>query len=229
MTDLTINLATDSNGIDINIGQVQAWLLTRDKKKLSELFYDRFYGRYIRPFDYPSELYIKKYKNGFSIMTNCCLLIETFVSWTEPTLRNTNKNSERCFGYFFLKEKRFNELSKGGATILDYTTLSKKITHKGTACDFYHNVRCGLLHNGETKNGWKITRVGNFYDENSKRINAVKFMKRLAAAIRDFKKRLDVSDFDKSVEWITYKNRLSDLIKKSYLFSVPSESSTSLK
>lgn len=43
------------------------------------------------------------------------------------------------------------------------------------ATDFYKNVRCGLLHQGETSNGWKIRRDGDLFNTETKTINANKF------------------------------------------------------
>ena len=134
---------------------MESWLLGGEKKKLADFFYDRFYGRYLRPFDYPEKSYKEKFKNGFAIMTTCCLLIETFVSWTEPTFRNTKGNSERCFGYFFLTQQRFKEFSKSGLSKDEYLNIGPpkpKLNNTGIPYDFYCNVRCAILHSGEIKN-----------------------------------------------------------------------------
>lgn len=212
MKDPNAILATDQNGEDITLQQVENWLRNSAKKELSDFFYDRFYGRYLKPFDFNNIEYKKKYKNGFAIMTNCCLLIETFVSFSEPIFLDTNRKSERCFGYFFLMNPEFNIFSKNGLTINEYKDINRKLLNKGVPSDFYKHVRNGLLHNGETKNGWKIARTGNFFDESTKRINAVKFMNTLIDVIKRFKQTLSTSDFDIDPVWITYKARLQALI-----------------
>lgn len=216
MKNPNLILATDQEGNDISLKQVEEWLKSADSKQLSQLFYDRFYGRYLRPFDFQNKEYKKKYKNGFAIMTSCCLLIETFVSFTEPIFRNTKGKSERCFGYFFLTNSDFTAFSKNGLTITEYKDLERKpLKNKGTPDDFYKNLRCGILHNGETRNGWKISRTGDFYDEANKKINAVKFMDKVIDSINHFKNQLNKSDFEKSEIWKSYKGRLQDLIDNS--------------
>jgi hypothetical protein len=119
MREETIVLATDKDGKEITIGQVEEWLQDKqaNKKKLSQLIYDRLYGRYIKPFDFDNKKYPDRYKNGFTIMANCCLLIETYVSFRERTFRDTHQQSQRCFGWFFLTENRFFDFSKNGLTI----------------------------------------------------------------------------------------------------------------
>jgi hypothetical protein len=213
MKDKSIILATDTNGNDITIQEVELWVKENEKDKLSQFIYDRLYGRYLKPFNYRNEEYIANYKNGFAIMASCCLLIETYVSFREPVFRDTNGKSERCFGWFFLTESIFSDFSKNGLSVSEYTDLSKRLKNKGIPRDFYINLRCGILHNSETRNGWKIRRDGEFYDEANKKINATKFMNRLKCTILDFKKRLDKSDIKDEV-WTNYLNRLQDIIDK---------------
>ncbi len=74
MNDPNIILALDKDGNEITAQNVNEWLLARNKLKLSDFFYDRFHGRYLKPFDYCDEKYIREYKSGFAIMTSCCLL-----------------------------------------------------------------------------------------------------------------------------------------------------------
>jgi hypothetical protein len=47
-------------------------------------------------------------------MANCCLLIETYVSFIETKYGSTFGKSREVFGYFFTSEKKFSEFSKGG-------------------------------------------------------------------------------------------------------------------
>lgn len=215
MTKEDIILATDNLGKNITISQLQNWINTESKTELADFFYHRFYGRYIKPFDFKNSEYIKTYKNGFAIMTSCCLLIETFVSFTEPFFIDTNQKSERCFGYFFSNQKEFIEFSKGGLNKSDYKDSNrKKINNKGIPKDFYKNVRCGILHNGEVKNNWRITRNGILYDTENKVINSHLFLQKLKDVMKQFKFNLKNSNIEDEI-WKTYLLRLKDLIKNS--------------
>ena len=217
MKDTNLVLATDKNGKKITIENLENWIKISSKTELANFFFDRFYVRYLKPFEFENDEYIKSHKNGFAIMTSCCLLIETFVSYTELEFKDTSFKSERCFGYFFLKHKEFNCFAKGGLEINKYEKLTtKKLNNKGIPDDFYKNVRCGILHNGETKNNWKILRKGKLFDEENKSINATKFMSNLVLVMRRFQNDLLFSDFNNSDIWKTYKKRLEYLIEKSH-------------
>lgn len=215
MKDKSIVLATDKDGNDITIEQVENWIKSKhlNKKSLSQFIYNRLYGRYIKPFAYNNSEYISKFKNGFTIMANCCLLIETYASLREKAFRDTNHKSERCFGWFFLKENKFSAFSKGGLSINDYIDTTKKIITVGVPKDFYVNVRCGILHNAETRNGWKVKREGVLCDEKTKTVNAVRFMNELESVISNYRNQLDNSDINDEV-WINCINRIEDIIAR---------------
>lgn len=214
MANENLILAISSDGQEFTLKTYNDYLRAKDKVKLANFIYDRFYGRYLKPFDYSNTDYIENYKNGFALMASCCLLIETYVSFTEKEFRTTKDQSGKTFGHFFTTESRFASLATGGRKA-DGTIAKKK--DGGLPNDFYENVRCGILHNAETKNGWTITRKksATYFAPATKVINATKFANRLKAVLSDYKKTLLKSDFDKDVVWDNFKNRLDDLIKKS--------------
>jgi len=207
-----IVLATSDNGTTVTVSDINKFIADKDRKALAIFIYDRLYGRYIKPHDYPSDSYIKNYKNGFAIMASCCLLIETYVSFKAKEFRKTKNLSGQCFGYFFTTEERFKAFSKGGRQ--KDGTIST-IKQCGIPNDFFINVRCGILHNGETKNGWKITRIQTkpLLNQNSKEINAVKFLNNMKAILKDYKTKLTNSNYDDEV-WVIFLNRLEDLINE---------------
>jgi len=211
---MNLSLAISSDGKDITVQDCKTFLKRKDKNALSNFMFDRLYGRYLKPFDFKSNEYRKYYKNGFTIMANCCLLIETYVSFISMLFRNTQNKSGKCFGYFFSLDKSFVLLAKG-AYKQDGTLAGKK--DGGIPNDFYENVRCGILHNGETRNRWKITRKGSapLYDPLTKTLNAYKFSSLLKKTLDRYKNTLKNSDFDNDEIWINFKNRLNDLISKS--------------
>ncbi len=206
--------ATNSNGEEITILKVKEWIKKTDKAELSNLFYDRLYGRYIKPYEFDNIEFKKKYKNGFAIMTSCCLLIETYTSFVQPLFRDTNRKSEKCFGWFFNVINDFKPFSDGGLSSSEYLKINQRINNKGLPRDFYINVRCGILHNGETRNGWRIRRDGELFNSKTKKINATLFLESLHNQLLKHELELQSSDFD-SVIWKTYIDRLNDIIQKS--------------
>ncbi|MBK5212742.1 MAG: hypothetical protein JJE55_03655 [Flavobacteriaceae bacterium] len=217
MKNTDLILAKDLNGQKIYIKTLEKWLADGNQKELADFFFDRFYTRYLKPFDYKHKNYITSYKNGFAIMASCCLLIETFISYTNNEFKNNRQKSERSFGYFFLTNKEFICFSEGGLELNKYEKqLTKYLNNRGIPKDFYSNVRCGILHNGETKNNWKIIREGDLFDKKNKTINASEFLKNLVIVIERFRNSLLKADFDNDEIWKTYKSRLIFMIEKSY-------------
>ncbi|WP_196894045.1 hypothetical protein [Aureivirga marina] len=211
-------LATSSeNREEITVLKLKEWLNDKEsyKEKLANFIYDRLYGRYLKPFDYNNKNYKSDYKNGFSIMANCCLLIETFISFTEEDFKNTHGMSERSFGVFFNKSINFSEFSKEGLTIDKYRDIEYSVrrNNSGIPQDFYENIRCGILHSGEIKNGWRISRTGKLFEEESKRINATLFLEKLENEISSFRDSLlEETDIENSTIWEIYTDKLEDIM-----------------
>lgn len=209
------------NTYDTILGNVRGKEITIDKyldlenkqKKdlLADFFYHRLFDRYIKPFSYPKYDFKKDYKNGFSIMANCCLLIETFMSFKEKHLINTHQKSGECFRLFFTQSKKLSIFSKDAFNVSGKLKTTKE---GGRPNEFYLNVRCGILHIGETKNGWKIKRdiKTPLFDEKTKTINATKFALALQNEISEYRDILKNSEW-KDKEWENFRLKMSSIIK----------------
>lgn len=158
--------------IEVTVNQVKDWLadFPNSKKKLANFVYQRLYTRYLKPFTLKCTTFKEEYKNGFSMMANYCLLIEALQSFKEG-LKDSKGNSKKLFQDFFQQNKNLS--------------LFQSI-------DFYPNVRCGILHQGETTGGIRITREGkHLWDANTKTIDAVLFGKEMEEALLNYKKELE--------------------------------------
>jgi len=133
-----------TNDKNVTTDDYLTYVNNQDKDAIANFIYYRLYIRYINPFQYNDKRFINKYKNGFSIMANCCLLIETLQSFKNGWEDSKGK-SKNAFKQFFKQEQDF----------IDFRNIAE---------DFHTNVRCGILHQGETKGGWKIKRGGLLYD-----------------------------------------------------------------
>ena len=69
----------------------------------------------------------------------------------------------------------------------------------GHGSDFYSNVRCGILHQGETYAGWKISRKGKLLDIKTKTINATKFMEALEYDLKQYTNKLKQEAMDRRI------------------------------
>lgn len=121
-------------------------LLWRNAYK--DFFWDRINSRYLEPISKlrENDSYLGY---GFTIMTILCSLVEfiesthkgakyRFCRDTELGLNEYNK-SKTCFVDFLVTKPPF------------HSRFSEKI-----ASEFYGAVRCGLLHEASTKEGWRI-------------------------------------------------------------------------
>ena len=189
------------------------------KTQIADLIFYRLYGRYLKPFQFPNPTYKKEFKNGFSMMANGCLLIETLESflngWGDtkdkikvvdihrkyiPKDENRKKisKSELAFWYFFSDYKYF---------------LSLKNYRK----DFYKNIRCGILHQGETTGGWKIKRpkdkkLKELFDPESLTINANVFAKEIEKVLKKYVGTLNAEKWDSEV-WYNCQTKMNKIIE----------------
>lgn len=148
---------------------LKKFISTNDLTGLSNLFVERFRERYILPFQYTGKDYVTNHKNGFPIVACLCLLIEALILYEKGLSKMPYKKAHEYFEDFFTKNG-------------DYLRELRGI-------DFYHNIRCGILHQGETLNGWKIRRDQKVL-VNGKNIDANIFLKRMDNVLSQMKDRL---------------------------------------
>lgn len=179
---------------NVTVEKYERW---RDSPKIEEIadfLYERHFRRYLKPFTYNATDYKSNYKNGFSMMASYCLLIETIEGFYRGWPKSKN---ELAFLKFFTRDKHFNEFSMD-----DIPT------------QFYKNVRCGILHQGETSGGWLISRKDSdpLIDKSNKTINANKFGVKLQVSLKDYTNELKKSEWDSEL-WSHTKERMKSLIK----------------
>lgn len=178
----------DGEKVTVTVSNYKKFVKDKDKEKISNFIYERLYGRYLKPFMYKCPEYEKNYKNGFAIMANGCLLIETLCSFKKGWGTTKNKG-EVVFVSFFKENKNFSLTGKG----------------------FYKNIRCGILHQGETTGGWKIRRNGKT-DSNTKIINANSFSRELRKSLREYCKNLKDAEWDDEI-WDNCRIKMCAIIK----------------
>ena len=128
-------------------------------------------------------------------MANCCLLIETLEAFYRG-FTDTKNISKLAFLQFFSRDKNF----------IDFAT-------DDIPTQFYHNIRCGILHQGETINGWSITRESKFIlDKDNKVINATKFLTQLKKSLEDYKEELVRADWNDDI-WKKTRIKLKSIIQ----------------
>ncbi len=166
---------------NFNSEDIKQFLLDQNKERILEFIKDRIFERYI----YPVENVPIEFKNGFNMMANACLSIEAFMKILNPIkISDSSTRTLTGKGLFirFFKQFQFFE------------------SFKILGAEFYNDVRCGILHNGETNGLWKINRKLDTPILDGYNINANKFIISLKETIiLKLNSYLDLS-FD-SVEW----------------------------
>ena len=148
----------------VTVKQYREFKKSGDQEKIANLIYERFFERYIEPFE------DNKSKHGFSMMAVSCLMIETLYCFQNGQKRTVGPGGD-VFEKFFSDSIHLKEFV-------------------GFGREFYSKIRCGILHQGETYGGWKILRKGAIFVQANKTINATKFMKALKDELREFTGKL---------------------------------------
>jgi hypothetical protein len=187
----------------------------QNKEKIADLIYQRYYERYLKLFFYErsdktdkhndekgeneheNQRFRKEYKNGFLMMASSCLLIETLASYIEGNNKTPWGQGNKSFQLLFEKAKKYNN---------DLSIF----THSG----FYSNIRCGILHQGETYKGFKIRRTGDLCNEKKNVINATKFVELLDSFLQSYVDELKNSRWDSSI-WDNCRIKLRHIIQNS--------------
>lgn len=125
---------------------------------------------------------------GFAIMALCCLLVETMESYRRGLPSTNNKELEK------IKKACTNGLKVPGEYLISDEADWPKLGHdvfksffdknrdffgSMDGVKFYHAIRNGLLHQGQTKDGWRIQRIGRLWDEDSRILNRDLFAQKL--------------------------------------------------
>ena len=192
------------------------------KEQIAQFVYNRLYERYIEP----SELLIKlqneklqdklqkenlppetidtidtidtikevdKLKLGFSIMANMCLLIETFQAFKKGWVDTDGKSKQAFLDFFKDYQKKFDDI-------------------KGEV--FYKNIRCGILHQGETTGSWKLqidAEAQKCADNKKLIIYSRIFLDRMKDVLDQYKQDLEQKDL-LSEEWLNCRIKLHAIL-----------------
>lgn len=168
-----------------------------DKKSIIEFVRQRYDERFIAPFKNNS------LKHGFSMMAVSCLMVESLISMQNGVNETSDlKSSENkkiypsiLFEEFFTNSEHLNSFT-------------------GLGYEFYSNIRCGILHQAESTNGWKIRRDGELVNKTDKIINATRFLKALELELNDYLTLLNDSNFTDQI-WINLFKKIEFIIDNS--------------
>lgn len=139
-----------------------------DKLAIGKFIVQRFNERYFRPIEDSSS------KHGFTVLAVACLVIETLESFYQGRADTRNASSQ-MFRDFFTRNTRLKVLAGGD----DW---------------FFKDIRCGILHQSETRGGWRVLRKGPLLDAKGKAINATAVLRELQRAVALYAAQLETDD-----------------------------------
>lgn len=151
-----------------------------------EFFLKRLDYRYFNPIDILQEhgTYLGE---GFSIMTILCSLIEFLESTYQGKIYRYARNKQRLEKYEYSSSKLMFV-----SFFLNHDPF-KGVFDEDKAIQFYESIRCGLLHEAGTKNGWRIwAKSGSdiFIDFEEKIIYRDNFKKGIKQHLNNYRKEL---------------------------------------
>lgn len=175
----------------VNTIKLSELIKDKNRNEIADFVNERFLERYIMPIKNlnPSE------KHGFSIMAVSCLMIESLESF-KSGLKDTKGQGKETFAKFLSTEPEFKDFI-------------------GYEESFYSNIRCGILHQSETTNGWKIVRKGKLFDNHTKKINATRFLDKLEKTLNNYTDDLK-NEVWSSKKWQNLIKKLNSIINNCY-------------
>lgn len=139
-----------------------------DRKAIGEFFVERFDERFFLPIEKSTR------KHGFSVLALACIIIESLESFYQGC-SDSKSCSKRIFRDFLARDTPLNVLAGGD----DW---------------FYKDIRCGILHQSESRDGWRILRSGPLLDTQAKTLNATAILRALRREVLQYAMQIQTND-----------------------------------
>lgn len=178
------------------------------KADLAAFIEERLCERYIDPLEsVPS-----RRKNGFSIMAVGCLLIETLESFYQGWDDTSGKMERSSIAAFCKPVNARNRVSMGEVAFCYFFHREPEFEpYRSYAAEFFHHIRCGILHQGESTGGWRILRRGPLFDSASKTVNATALLRTLRLCLGRYRKELEKADWTDDL-WQKFRRKMQAVI-----------------
>lgn len=155
-----------------SVARYRALEIAKDKAQIAALITKRFRERYLAPTLSQHNVV----KHGFASIAIGCLMVEALESFRQGW-PDTKYKSKAAFCSFFDAHAEF-------------------AAFRGHAERFWKDVRCGILHQAETRGGWMIQRDGPLFDSKDHIVNATKFLRSLDTVLKRYCADLKQEDWD---------------------------------
>jgi len=201
------------------LSRVETCLNAGDKNLLVSLIQRRYEERFLEPIRTLRSARGHANGYGFSIMALCSLLIESLQSYRYglPTTYEREYRALALFNPPAEYEIPEAERKTGKQVFADFFAFAPHQTlFPGVNGEtYYAAIRNGLLHQAQTKSGWKI-RIGetHLWNEPDKVVDRNKFADALTCAFNQYLEELNRSAWDDDI-WRKARRKLWWLVKLS--------------
>lgn len=180
---------------------------TKERFGLVCFLRERYSERFFEPIDCLLEAPGNDKGFGFAIMSLCCLLIETLqcyrLGWPSSSRTDISEwaklpqNQDVPESYYRLDATD----TFSSAIVFERFFQEPMNAHYFQAIDgteFYEAIRCGLLHQAQTKSAWRIVTWGKLWDKSAeqKTINRDEFARQLKDCFEAFLQDLETASWD---------------------------------
>lgn len=155
---------------------------------------------------------------GFGSMAICCLLIETIQSYRDGLPTTDGRELSRLRN---LKQTPSRYVLPANLKVRGQKTFERFFHHYHSlfpgisAVSFYKNVRCGLLHQGQTKHRWTVRAFGSGVADSARRIiHRNSFSDALESAFQRYLDELRTRSW-KDATWVKASRKIWWLIRTS--------------
>jgi hypothetical protein len=189
------------------------------KRQMQKFLHERYEERFFQPLQVLLESAASKDSPSdpdrtfsFAIMSLCCLLIETLQCYRYgmPTTSATEwaRADFRSIESGAPPEYKLNRgPTDASQTFVDFFVCNRALFPGVQAADLYYDVRNGLLHQAQTKNGWRLWVVGPLCDLAGKTINVREFASAMKKAHQAFVNELEQANWADPI-WLMAKRRV---------------------
>lgn len=178
----------------------------RERLALVCFLRERYAERFFEPIAYLTWAPSSARGYGFAIMSLCCLLIETIecyrLGWPSSSVKELNAlagdplNSAVPESHYKLIGPFENDKFSSEVVFKKFFEEPKHKRHfpDVDGVVFYKAIRCGLLHQSQTKDSWRIRTSGRQWDDapSEKSINRNKFSRALKECFDAFLEELEM-------------------------------------
>lgn len=202
-----------------NISRVNLCLDVADKNSLVLFLTQRYEERFLEPIRTLGSSPGHYHGYGFAIMALCSLLVESIQCYRDglPTTHAAEYNGLAAFSPPPKYEIPQNERKKGLKAFEDFFSFPKHQTlfPNVDGAEFYRAIRNGLLHQAQTKQGWRIrTGQSQLWNSAEKIVDRSKFSDALISAFNKYVEELNASEWGDDI-WCKARRKIWWLIQLS--------------